>query len=189
MNEDIGQQWSPPQELMLPTPRPVRRVSWVAAAGLSGYKPALVGSYLILALILAASVLSLVFLDDKTLGFGGPAVVVGILILSSAVYSANCRKAKRLLIWGKPARAVVIDAELRWLRGGGCAWIWTIEYQDETGNLVQSEIKEHKMSTRAREPAKYVRNQVLTVLYAPHKPTKAIAYPVAGYEIAEPGSS
>jgi len=182
MNEDSGQPWSPPQELMLPTP------NWLAAAGQSGWKASLMASYVLLALILAASVLSLVFLDDKTLGFGGSIVVVGILILSSAFLAANCRKAKRLLMWGKPARAVVIDAELQWLRNG-CLWIWTIEYQDETGNLVQSEIKEHKMSTRAREPAKYVRNQVLTVLYDPHKPMRVAAYPVAGYEIVEPGSS
>lgn len=112
MNEDSGQPWSPPKELMLPMPRPVRRVNWLAAAGVSGYKPELVGSLLVFFLILAASVSSLVFLDDKTLGFGGPAVVVGVLIFLSAYLWANSRKAKRLLIWGKPARAVVIDAHL-----------------------------------------------------------------------------
>ena len=195
MNEDNGQPWSPPQELMLPTPRPVRRVNWLAATDLSGCKPQLVGSFLVLFLILAASVLSLVFLDDKTVGFGGTAFVGAVLILLSAYLSANSRKAKRLLTWGKPARAVVIDAQLlpqaRGTAGGGGGWYWTwtFEYQDDTGNPVQSQAKEYYSPTRAHEPDKFVRNQVLTVLYDPHKPMRVAAYPVAGYEIVEPGSS
>jgi hypothetical protein len=176
MNEDIGQHWSPPQELMLPTPRPVRRVGWLGAVGLSGNKPALVGA---LVSVFAFSGLCLVFSSDKTLGFMGLAVTVGFAILLSAAG----RMAKRLLTlltWGKPARAVVFYVQSNSVstRYSTEYWVSLLKYQDDMGHDVI-----------AKKSWKYEKDQVLTVLYDPNKPTECVVYPVDGYEIGEPGSS
>ncbi len=73
--------------------------------------------------------------------------------------------------------AVVTHVEYFTSRGA-TTWKSTLEYHDDAGNLLIRNV-----------PGQLSQNQVLTILYDPDKPNKVVHYPVAGYEIGEPGSS
>lgn len=109
-----------------------------------------------------------------------PSVIfAGIAGLSALPGHFKGRKEKKLLRWGKPARAVVTD--ILHSPGGPHSSGSTrskLEYHDDAGNLVKG-IVDRKLS----------QNQVLTILYDPEKPSRFTTYPVARYVIGEPGSS
>lgn len=176
---DFGPPWSPPQELTLPTPRPVRMVSLLAAAGLSRKEFLFVA---MVVLILTYCGYYLFFSDDWIKTLIGLAGLVATIVWLLVRFSATSRKANRLLRWGKPARAVVVHvgwvAGTRWPLGPartGGHYASVIVYHDEVGGVETSE-----------ERQKLVKDQVLTVLYDPDERRRHIIYPVAGYEIGEP---
>ena len=107
------------------------------------------------------------------------AIFWGIAGLSALPRHFKRRKEKKLLRWGKPARAVVTGVFHH--QGGPKSSGSTeskLEYQDDAGNLVKGYVN-RKLS----------QNQVLTVLYDPDKPSRFTTYPVAGYEISIPENS
>jgi hypothetical protein len=89
------------------------------------------------------------------------------------------QKEKKLLRWGKPARAVVTKILTKY--GGRNASGVTqskLEYHDDAGNNVEVYV--------ARLLSQ---DQVLTVLYDPDKPSRFTTYPVGGFVVGKPGSS
>jgi phosphoglycerol transferase MdoB-like AlkP superfamily enzyme len=177
---------------MLPTPRPVRRVSWLAAARDTGNRPDLIAA---LIPIFALFALPFVFWGNKIdidklpraiviilgafafCGFLVPPVLLVVFPIILLASHTAVRKAEWLLKWGKPARAVVTHVEYVHSKSVG-TWVSTFEYQDDAGNPVKGEANR-----------KLILTDVLTVLYDPDKPTKAIVYPIGGFEMGEPGSS
>jgi len=186
-NADIGQLWSPPQELTLPTPRPVRRVKRGRGARFFGYGPHFVAGPIIFGSIPALFVLgwsdeyrSTLWtpLDLYALSVAG--VEGMVFLLFWWLYHSTYRKREQLLMWGRPARAVVTHVVFEQGRNYR-RWVSTLEYQDDAGKLVKT-----KLSSRS---SVFSTNQVLTVLYDPDKPRRYMIYPVVGFEIAEPKGS
>jgi len=109
-----------------------------------------------------------------------PSVIFGSVAgLSALPRHFKRRKEKKLLRWGKPARAVVTDVVHH--PGGPKSSGSTeskLEYQDDGGNLVKGYV-DRKLS----------QTQVLTILYDPDKPSRFTTYPVAGYEVGIPENS
>ncbi len=100
--------------------------------------------------------------------------VAGLIVLVG--YSRR-RLQQKLLRWGKPACAVVTGC-----RGGDKGGtIWTLQYRDAAGNLVETDLTSVSRSNAT--------GGVLTVLYDPDKPSRCITYPVWGYEIGIPENS
>jgi hypothetical protein len=188
-----GPSWSPPQELMVASlPRPIKITDqWVFPARSVG----IVGG----SLCFFWGVAVIGWLLFKVSGAPGATMaakweqfqpgpsefwfLVGLLVYAFAfagwrAYYLSRRKAERLLKWGKPAAALVTHVQWHAVKGGARSWESTLEYQDDAGNFL-----------KRRVPVKLSENQVLTVLYDPERPKKSTVYPVAGYEIGEPGSS
>ena len=195
MKKRIDQPWSLPQELTLPTPRPIKGKGVAVAR----YLRIVGGSVLAFGGVdLAAWILSgLLRAPGATIGAKWERYVAGgpyewlnlfmILYVGGFVvwlfYYLWYRKAERLLKWGKPARAVVTDVEYvdhydAKTGSSSAHWESKLEYQDDAGNLIRRKIR-----------GGFKKNQVLTVLYDPDKPTKVMVYPVDGYEIGEPEGS
>jgi hypothetical protein len=194
MKKHVDQPWSPPQELTLPTPRPIKGKGVARAHYLRS-----VGGNLLLfgGMALVAWILSgLSRAPGATMGAkweryveGGPYEWLNLALL---VYSGGFfvwvfltlwyRKAERLLRWGKPARAVVTDVQYRSTHDKsetiGGHWESKLEYQDDAGNIIRRTIHAGKR-----------KNEVLTVLYDPDKPKKFMVYPVREYEIGGPEGS
>jgi hypothetical protein len=194
MKKHIDQPWSLPQELTLPTPRPIKGKGVARAHYLRtvGGKFLLFGGMALVAWILSG----LSQAPGATIGAKWERYVEGgpyeWLTLALLVYSGGFvvwvfhtlwyRKAERLLRWGKPARAVVTDVESRATHDKSETiteyWESKLEYQDDAGNIIRRKVrgKKHK-------------HEVLTVLYDPDKPKKFLVYPVPEYEIGGPGGS
>lgn len=186
-SEDIAQPWSPPPELLLPTPRPIK------GKGVAVFRYLrILGGYFFFfgGIPLIAWILSgLSRSPGATVGAkweryveGGPYEWLNLALVVYAggfvvwlFYYLWYRKAERLLKWGKPARAVVTRVWERYDPKKGSSssyWESQLEYHDDAGNLV-------KRTVRRRLP----KDRVLTVLYGPGKPKKFTVYPVAGYEV------
>lgn len=199
-----AEEWNLPPELNLPTPRPVR--SAPLATRLLRSLPRL-----LFLMVLAIFIYTIGFLythatrgarDESVPSFLfhvsqqmfsdfshaprwqpwmlWPSIIFwGIAGLSALPGHFKRQKEKKLLRWGKPARAVVTD--ILHSPGGPHSSGSTrskLEYHDDAGNPVKG-IVDRRLS----------RNQVLTVLYDPEKPSRFTTYPVARYVIGEPGSS
>ncbi|MGA2985017.1 MAG: DUF3592 domain-containing protein [Terriglobia bacterium] len=189
--------WSLPPELDLPTPRPVRREQ-LGIRMLRSFKRllpviAILGLFTIIVMIRRGirpgTLLNAPSVDfPAILNFLWPAHMpewqlwpriifvgfVGVIVLSGYF---RRKKQRKLLRWGKPACAVVTGCS----GGDKGGTIWTLQYRDATGNLVETDLT----SWSSRNAT----GQVLTVLYDPDKPSRCITYPVGGYEIGVPENS
>jgi uncharacterized membrane protein YiaA len=153
--------WSVPRELLLPVPRQVRKTS-----GRPTQRHNMVG------IVFIVGVAALFLLSA---GFFIGAVMVGLF--AAWAYRVSSKR-KRLLIWGKPARAVV--AEVTHF-GVSSPYFTIFEYRDDTGNRIRS--------SRQRLGDEFAVGRVMTVLYDPRKPSSCIMYPMENLEIALPKSS
>lgn len=186
-----GEDWSPPPELNLPAPRPIRRAhlgirllgslptvflltifmvfiytfGFIIPHGMPGGRPQELPSFIFHAFLdfLQAPQWQGWMLWPSVI-FGG---LTGLIVLSG--YFTR-RKQQKLLRWGNPARAVVSS----WSTSRG-NYTWTLQYHDAAGNTVNT-----SLDNRRSKPEM---GQVLTVLYDPDKPQRFITYPVARYEI------
>jgi hypothetical protein len=189
--------WSPPAELNLLTPRPVRRAhlgirllgnlptvllltifmvfiytfGFIIPHGMPGGRPQDLPSFIFHGFLdfLQAPQWQGWMLWPSVI-FGG---LTGLIVLSG--YFTR-RKQQKLLRWGNPARAVVSS----WSTSRG-NYTWTLQYHDAAGNTVNT-----SLDNRRSKPEM---GQVLTVLYDPDKPSRFTTYPVAGYEIGMPENS
>ena len=205
MSADNGQFWSPPQELRLPIPRPIKGTEVVAARYIR-----ILGGILIFAggmalfgwLLFGPS-----WAPDTTMGtrweqlFASPLfapfsislLVYEVVLLAWLVCVFWFRKTEWLLRWGKPARAVVIG--IRKIRvPTRCAPDFTITFQfnDNAGKPVEGMMPDRIRSKEALAgvtSSHFSMNQALTVLYDPAKPTRYLLYPSPGYQIGEPVNS
>ena len=189
--------WSLPPELDLPTPRPVRREQ-LGIRMLRSFKRllpviAILGLFTIIVMIRRGirpgTLLNAPSVDfPAILNFLWPAhmpqwqlwpriIFAGFLGLIVLGGYFRRRKQRKLLRWGKPACAVVTGCQ----GGAQGRTIWTLQYRDAGGNLVESELTTSSVRSAT--------GQVLTVLYDPDKPSRCITYPVGGYEIGIPENS
>lgn len=205
MSADNGQFWSPPQELRLPTPRPIKGTEVVAARYIR-----IVGGILIFAggmALFGWILFGLSWAPGTTIGTKweqfstGPscAQISMSLLVYEAVFLAwmVClswfRKMEWLLRSGEPVRAVVIDIrKSRVPSGWDPDFTITFQFRDHTGKLVEGMMPEKlnlKEALAGVTSSHFSINQVLTVLYDPAKPAKYLCYPSPGYEIGEPVKS
>lgn len=153
MNTDSGQPWSPPQELMLPIPRPIKGMEVAAARYIR-----IVGGVLIsfggMALF-GWALFGLSWAPGTTIGAkweqfpAGPSfarismslIVYGSFFLAWLICLFWFRKSEWLLKLGKPARAVVIDVR-RSRVPSRCDPDFTItfEFHDSIGKLVKGKM-------------------------------------------------
>ncbi len=196
MIEDIGQPWSPPKELLLPAPRPVKRkrvttVRYVRVIG---------GSFFFIA---GAALLGWVLfglwrepgatLGAKWVGFEEAWVwlflslfMYPILFLLWLLSYFALRRDPWYLKWGKPARAVVTGVRSYIVRRKYTAdrrYQFSLQYQDDAGNLVKS------MVDLPGPAQRFSQNGDLTILYDPDKPSKCTPYPVPRCEVGGPEGS
>ncbi|MGD0227030.1 MAG: hypothetical protein ABSF71_32285 [Terriglobia bacterium] len=200
LRKDV-EEWSLPPELNLPTPRQVRsaplgarllrslpRIIFLTVLAIFIYTVAFLYTHVIPA-AREESVPSFLFQAFLTMARDflqaprwqhwmlWPSVIFGgIAGLSALPGHFKRRKGKKLLRWGKPARAVVTGVFHH--PGGPKSSGSTeskLEYQDDADNLVKGYVDR-----------KLFQGQVVTVLYDPDKPSRFTTYPVAGYEIGVP---
>jgi hypothetical protein len=205
MSADSGQSWGPPQELMLPTPRPIKGMEVVAARYIR-----IVGGILIFVggmALFGWVLIRLSWAPGATIAAKWQKFTVSPssarIFMSLLVYEAVfltwlvClfwfRKTVWLLRSGNPAGAVV--THIRKIRFPGRSdpdFTVTLQFHDTTGNLITGKLPDRMNWKEALDgvtSSHFSINQVLTILYDPDKPTKFILYPPPGYEIGEPGSS
>jgi hypothetical protein len=191
MITSTSQSWSPPQELLLPAPRPVtgkkaaaNRTTRIICISFFSIAAVALSGWLLIALLLApGGTLNARWEWFNTTGQAGVWLFLSFLLypifLVSAVFSyRGILREQRLLELGKPARAVVTKVQPYIVRRGNYSnrcYGFSVEYWDDRGNPVKSEVF---LTTPS-----FAENDVLTVLYHPDKPSKCIAYPVPGYEI------
>ena len=191
MIEDLSQPWSPPKELLAPTPRPVKGKQAainrnVRIAGASFFS--LAGAALLGWILFGLWRQPGGTLGAKWEGFEvtGQAdvwlflfVLIYIFILPGSLlgYFKMVRD-QRCLKWGNPARAIVTGVQSRVIRKRYSAYMkyeFALEYQDDAGTLVKSKV--------ASSTQRFSQNEVVTVLYDPHKPSELRLPPAPGYEI------
>ena len=194
MITNTGQSWSPPQELLLPIPRPVsgkkaatNRTTRIACISFFSIAAAVLSGWLLIALWLApGATLNAKWEWFNATGQAGVWLFLSFLmypvLLVSALFSyRGILREQRLLESGKPARAVVTKVQPYIVRRNNYSnrcYGFSVEYWDDMRNPVKSEVF---LTTPS-----FSQNDVLTVLYHPQKPSKCIAYPVPGYEIGAP---
>jgi len=207
MNTSSCQPWTPPQELALPTPRPIRRTHWLTAArgqGVIDLASRAFWSFILLGILAAFIYLSWgslkfhyyhspfwrdmlkYFLDNpraavervlESLGLGISIALVPTLVT---------------LLVLLPRSYFALRRTERLLRRGKPAravvtevsgpptrgdWKFNLEFQDSAGSLVQT------WATGSSQ--RFSRGQVLTILYDPEEPNTWITYPVPGYEVGD----
>ncbi len=184
-------QWQPPQELMLPTPRPIKAKRWWSVTarhvGIVGGGLLFLGGIALPGWVfLAAPQAPGATIGAKWQQFAESApylwylslIIYGMFFVSFWPIYFSCRKEAWLLRWGEPAHAVVIGVvRTSGYKSSGSFYYSILEYQDRAGNLV-----------RGKEVGELPRGQVLTVLYNPNRPAIFIVYPPGEYKIGEPES-
>jgi hypothetical protein len=156
---NLENDWSVPPELLIPVPRPVRGNRVTPYQWIFG-------------IVFVAGITSLVVWVAGF--FIGACWIAMAASWGYRVVSEH----KRLLKWGKPARAVVVEATRM---GGGRTpryYSTSFEYQDDTGDRIRS--------SPQRLGVELAVGSVMTVLYDPKKPSTCVMYPMDGLEIALP---
>lgn len=205
MSAENGQFWSPPQELRLPIPRPIKGTEVIAARYIR-----ILGGILISAggmALFGWLLFGLSWAPGTTIGTRWEQLVASPsfapISLSLLAYEAALlawlvclfwfRKTEWLLRSGKLACAVVIG--IRKIRvPTRCAPDFTITFQsiDNAGTPVEGMMPDRirlKETLAGVTSSHFSMNQVLTVLYDPAKPTRYLLYPSPGYQIGEPVKS
>ena len=193
----LARSWSPPRELLLPIPRTVtgkkaatNRTTRIVCISFFSIAAAALLGWLLLALWLGpGATLSAKWDWFNTTGQAGVWLFLSFLMYPTLLFGAlfayrGTLQEQRLLELGKPARAVVTKVEpyiVRTRYRSSRCYGFSVEYRDEMDNPIKSVVY---LATQS-----FSENDVLTVVYHPHQPSKCIAYPVPGYEVAEPKGS
>ena len=194
MIASAGQSWSPPTELLLPTPRPVKgkkaaanHTTRIICISFFSIAAGALLAWVLIALLLApGGTLNAKWDWFSTTGQAGVWLFLSLLMYPTLLFGAvfayrGILRDQRLLESGKPARAVVTKVQSYIVRRGNYSnrcYGFSVEYWDDMNNSVKSEVF---LTTPS-----FAENDALTVLYHPSKPSKCIAYPVPGYEIGTP---
>ncbi len=150
--------WSVPLELLLPVPRPVRGIRITLGQRIVG-------------IVLMAGM--------AVLAIWAREFLLPVALCAWWVYHISSQH-RRLLKWGKPARAVVAEMIPVYSPRFRSYYSTLFEYQDDTG---------HRLSSRQDLSVPFMVGRVMTVLYDPKKPSSCVMYPMESLEIVKPKNS
>lgn len=170
--------WSPPPELTIPTPRPVRLT-------LRGILPRVCGAIFFLGFCLmvlfgfGATPFRTLWgaLQDPVFFLLVVAILVAVGVLIGVVFFKPSHEQK-LLKWGKPARAVITEVRRLPIRSAA-SYSVTFEFLDDARNPAKGS-SDWFLSETPKS------GDVQTVLYDPDNPRRSTLYPARSYKIAEP---
>jgi hypothetical protein len=201
----LTQPGAPPQELVLPTPRPIRRTNWLTAArgqGVIDLASSAFGSFVLLGILAAFIYLSWAsrefhhyhspFLRDMLEFFlDNPRAAVEAILESLALGISIALVATLVaLLILFPRSYFALRRTERLLRRGKPAravvtevsgpptrgdWKFDLEFYDDAGSRVQTWI--------TGSSPRFSLGQVLTILYDPEDSNTWITYPASGYAV------
>ena len=178
-----GGNWSPPPELTLPTPRPVR-ITWqgifIRVCG------AIIVSFLLfLWFFIGDTVYEAITRNpqERVLSLVAVALVVGFGLLIGVVIKSFWPSMElQLLRRGRPARAIITEVRLYFTAYGGSSFRVTFEFQDEVHNAMKGSCGWFLSWTPEI-------GDTVTVLFDPDDTKRCTLYPARSYAIARQKTS
>lgn len=177
-----GGEWSPPPELTLPTPRPVR----IRAQGifLRVCGAIIVGFLLFFWFFIGASVYPGIAIvrnpQERAMSLIAVAIFVAFGLLTGVVFKFFFWRSRelKLLRWGSPARAVITAVRTQ-PSAYGRSYSVTFEFRDDAHNTTRGSADWFLSWTPET-------GDVVTALYDSDNPKRCTLYPARSYGIARP---
>jgi type IV secretory pathway TrbD component len=175
-----GGEWSPPPELTLPTPRPVR-ITWhrifIRVCG------AIIVSFLLFFWFFIGDAVYYAIArnpQERVMSLVAVAVFVAFGLLTGVVFKSFFwpSRESKLLRWGSPARAVITEVRTH-ASNYSVSYSVAFEFRDDAHTTARGSVDWFLSWTPET-------GDVVTALYDPDNPKRCTLYPARSYRIAKP---